>query len=504
MASVLLWLGAALPVMADATTDRTGFGNTHYPIWSELTFFERDSLGKLAQARQGDPDALLALYLIASNVRELADYRQVKSRIDGFLGEFRSQGLVSDNPRTTGSHLNRQMHAGFFLRKAQSYGPPGYDYEQSRLMGIFETGEYNCISSALLYAVMARELGLAVEGVMMPTHAFIQLNLPNGTPIDVETTSPGGFDQVHDQAYYDRQKALADPNATIPPATWQDYQARARVSPAELAARNMLNQHTAAHLMEESDIRRLSEIAAFIAPDYAQAQERRLYFYNREIQHLLAAGQWATLERFFATTLQSMTRTGEAFPQHMAIQTSLQHYRQGALVTYANLADTDRALGMIGQIMEHVTRHTDKREEAELRVSHAVGILLNKLAEQQAFDEGLLVLSLVEGYLQSPRAWPDMASWFYLRWSEFLWNDRDWPGVVDVLDDYIVSARAGAGTQINETLTNAYYNWVVESLQNNDEATAAGVIEQCQVRHGQIVDCNKARKSLQAVGNSSL
>lgn len=209
MAIVLLWLGAALPVLADASTDRTGFGNTHYPIWSELTFFERDSLGKLEQARHGDPDALLAMYLMASNVRELADYRNVKSRIDRFLGEFRSQGLASDNPRMTGRHLNSQMHSGFFLQETQGYGPPGYDYEQSRLMGIFETGEYNCISSALLYAVMARELGLAVEGVMMPTHAFIQLNLPGGTPVDVETTSPGGFDQVHDQAYYDRQRDLS-------------------------------------------------------------------------------------------------------------------------------------------------------------------------------------------------------------------------------------------------------------------------------------------------------
>lgn len=504
VASALIWFGAALPAFAQGASGRAGFGNTHHPIWSELTFFERDSLSKLEHARNGDPDALLALYLVASNTRELADYRQVKSQIDTFLGEFRSQGLISDNPRSTGRDLNNHMHQSFFLQESRGFGPPGYDYEQSRLMGIFESGEFNCISSALLYAVLARELGLAIEGVMMPTHAFIQLNLPNGSPIDVETTSPNGFDQVHDQAYYDRQRKLADPSATIPPATYQDYQARTRVSATELAARNMLNQHTAAHLMEEDDIRRLSEIAAFIAPKYAQAQERRLYFYNREIQQLVAAGQWGTLERFFATTLQSVTRAGDAFPQHMAIQTSLQHFRQGALVTYANLADTDKALGMIGHIMEHVTRYSEKREEAELRVSHAVGILLNKLAERQAFDDGLLVLSLVEGYLQSPRAWPDMASWFYLRWSEHLWNDRDWPGVVDVLDDYIVSARTSAGTQINETLTNAYYNWVVESLQNNDEAAAAGVVEQCQTRHGQIIDCNKARKTLQAVGNSAL
>src|SRR5690606_17986701 len=204
--SALFWLGAALPVLAQPVTDRTGFGNTHHPVWSELTFFERDSLSRLEQARMGDPDALLALYLIASNVRELADYRQVKNRIDSFLRDFRSTGLASDDTRATGRHLNKQMHQSFFLQESRGFGPPGYDYEQSRLMGIFESGEYNCISSALLYAVMARELGLAIEGVMMPTHAFIQLNLPSGAPVDVETTSPGGFDQLHDQAYYDRQK----------------------------------------------------------------------------------------------------------------------------------------------------------------------------------------------------------------------------------------------------------------------------------------------------------
>ncbi len=495
-----IFLGVCLSWAASAClaepVARVNHGNSGLPIWSELSYFERDSLFKLGRAQTGDAEALLALYLIASNSRELDDFNNVSMKIADFLRKFHARGLVSDDASRTGKRLNREMHQAFFLNETRAHGAPGYDAEQSRLAGIFETGEYNCISSALLYGVLARKLGLAIEGVVMPTHAFIQLNLPNGQTIDVETTSPGGFGQVHDEAFYQRQIEKADPAASIAPATYQDYLSRERVSAAELAARNMLNQHTAPQLMADEDSARLAEIAAYIAPTYAQAQERRLYFYNRELQHLINAGQWQTLQRLLDATSESVLQLPNRFGEHPELLAAVNRYRLGALAVYAELGDTERMLGMIGQIMKHADRHTEQRPELELRVTHAVSTLLGKLADKAAFEDGLLVMSLVEGYLQEPASWQTLASWFYLRWSQALWNEGDWPAVVDVLDDFLISARTQSHKEITETLGNAYYNWALESVQAGAEAEGRGIVEQCQVRHGQFISCAKAAQVL--------
>ncbi len=475
---------------------RVNHGNSGLPIWSELSYFERDSLFKLERARAGDPEALLALYLIASNTRELDDFNTINTKITDFIRKFRTRRLVSDDASRTGQHLNREMHRAFFLNEARTHGAPGYDAEQSRLTGIFESGEYNCISSALLYGVLARELGLAVEGVVMPTHAFIQLNLAGGLSIDVETTSPGGFGQDHDEAFYQQQIDKADPAAAIAPATYQDYLNRERVSAAELAARNMLNQHTAPQLMAEEDSARLAEIAAYIAPGYSQAQERRLYFYNRELQELINAGQWRTLERLLNVTASGVLQLPDRFADHPELLAAVNRYRLGALAVYAELGDTEQVLSMTGQIMNYADRHAEQRPELELRVTHAVSTLLGKLADRAAFDDGLLAMSLVEGYLQEPASWRTMASWFYLRWSQALWNAGDWPAVVDVLDDFLVSARTQNHKEITETLGNAYYNWVLESVQTGGEAEGRGVVEQCKVRHGTLISCARAARVL--------
>lgn len=68
-----------------------------------------------------------------------------------------------------------------------------YSQYQTRVDAALDTGEYNCVSSAILFAYFAKEAGLAVEGVETPEHAFCTVAV-DGRKIDVETTTPYGFD----------------------------------------------------------------------------------------------------------------------------------------------------------------------------------------------------------------------------------------------------------------------------------------------------------------------
>ncbi|MCR4714954.1 MAG: hypothetical protein K5751_11340 [Treponemataceae bacterium] len=73
-----------------------------------------------------------------------------------------------------------------------------YNEDQSKINTVFETGYYNCVSSALIYMAAAKAARLEVRGQKTPEHAFCSIYIKNKTTgkkhrIDVETTNPYGF-----------------------------------------------------------------------------------------------------------------------------------------------------------------------------------------------------------------------------------------------------------------------------------------------------------------------
>src|SRR5262249_13997235 len=88
-------------------------------------------------------------------------------------------------PAQKAEQLLRWLHAGAMKK--------GYQKQQSSLAVLLESGKYNCVSSAALYVILARRLGLDVRAVEAPEHAFAVLH-DAGREIDVETTSARGFE----------------------------------------------------------------------------------------------------------------------------------------------------------------------------------------------------------------------------------------------------------------------------------------------------------------------
>jgi hypothetical protein len=77
-----------------------------------------------------------------------------------------------------------------------------YSENATTLDGTLDTGLYNCVSSAVLYMLAARSLGLDAEGVRTSDHAFCSL-LAGNRRIDVETTNPYGFDPGNKKEFKD-------------------------------------------------------------------------------------------------------------------------------------------------------------------------------------------------------------------------------------------------------------------------------------------------------------
>ena len=79
-----------------------------------------------------------------------------------------------------------------------------YKSMQTRTSLALLTGEYNCVSSALIYMAVAKAAGLEVRGQKTPDHAFCTIYTPK--EIDVETTNPYGFNHGSREAVENQDK----------------------------------------------------------------------------------------------------------------------------------------------------------------------------------------------------------------------------------------------------------------------------------------------------------
>lgn len=153
---------------------------------------------------------------------------------------------------------------------------------------ILDRGEYNCVSATLFYGIAARAMGLEMQVVETPRHIFLQYE-DEDRAIDIETTSPMGFDFRGDlerfrritaayafsmaqditrsppYARFDRYEAPLQAPVTLERATaflWHNTAERALArGSAERAARDLSEEHRAYPELAE----RLDEFAMSMA-----------------------------------------------------------------------------------------------------------------------------------------------------------------------------------------------------------------------------------------------
>ena len=128
-----------------------------------------DDLVDAAGVFSGVPDSNLPAYR-----RKLLD----------LVAGFQQQAAAVSDPAILGARALEYLHAGPLRR---------YEHLQARVDVLLDEGTFNCVSSAVVYLVLARSVGLVVGGIRTPDHAFCTLTAGT-TTIDVETTNRYGFD----------------------------------------------------------------------------------------------------------------------------------------------------------------------------------------------------------------------------------------------------------------------------------------------------------------------
>jgi hypothetical protein len=128
--------------------------------------------------------------LLASGVLEKARRAEYMAKIDALFDKAKTSTEAAKSPAEKGEVLLKWLDAGPMKK--------GYVTNQTDVSVILDAGTYNCVSSAALYNILGRRLGLDLRAIEVPDHAFAIL-YEGTTHADVETTTPAGFNPARDQ-----------------------------------------------------------------------------------------------------------------------------------------------------------------------------------------------------------------------------------------------------------------------------------------------------------------
>lgn len=134
-------------------------------------------------AESFDPSDWRSLFSLAYWVSGASDWEAAADFFTPAVEELSAETASMDE-RQKGEAVLEFMHKRFLKT---------YSVHQSRFDTLLSSKRYNCISSALLYAILATATGLEVSGVSVTDHAFCSVRVGE-EQVDVETTNPHGFD----------------------------------------------------------------------------------------------------------------------------------------------------------------------------------------------------------------------------------------------------------------------------------------------------------------------
>ncbi|MDR1443938.1 MAG: hypothetical protein LBI94_03560, partial [Treponema sp.] len=162
----------------------------------------------------------------ASRTRTSPSYTGI---LRGAVEELQTE-LAGMDPEARGDYILSYMHRTL-LRSYSTY--------QTRLDTLLSNGTYNCVSSAVLYLILAESQGLTVRGVATRDHAFATV-VQGEESWDVETTNPYGFDPGNRREFQDEFGKVTG-FAYVPARNYRD---RTNLSPLELVSL-ILHNHIA-------------------------------------------------------------------------------------------------------------------------------------------------------------------------------------------------------------------------------------------------------------------
>jgi hypothetical protein len=461
--------------------DRSGFGSAPFPFWMHLTPFETAALLDAGKAKAGDPDALLALAFLASgDVRDSAVFMKYKTRVSKFITRIRPDINAQKDAWQKGFQLYQSMRKEFYTKDSVQE-LAGYDWFKSGISGIFENGSYNCISSSMLYCILARSFDMKVKGVILPTHAFVQLHRDTGKNIEIETTSKLGFDWIHDENYYKTKSVGWFQARGLFSTTYADYCKRSIMEPYQLICYNMTNQHTDLRHMRVEAIHRLMEIQGFVETSNPLYQRSRLILYSADFGYLQKIGDYKTAEKLFRCVDPIIESTQRTLGKDTAIINligRLRCNRDGVLV---KLKKFDEFIAGAQSTLAMLPLVTADRENLLNNCLSNVYNFLSLYVASKEFDKMEQLADIIIPYA-GKMSWANQnLQWAYGMEMNYQWEKKNWPEVIRICKKQLRIAADAENKKIARgNIESAYCNWSNSFQEAGNWPKARDILQQCE------------------------
>lgn len=155
----------------------------------ETSLFKDAADGKL------DDWSFAEAALLTSGVLESEQRKLLLQKIEKIVKQADAAVAEATSPWDKGDRLLKWLH--------ENTMSAGYEENQTDLVTILKTGHFNCVSSATLYNIVGRRLGLDVRAIEVPDHAFSILYV-GANHADIETTNALGFNPARDRRFQDQ------------------------------------------------------------------------------------------------------------------------------------------------------------------------------------------------------------------------------------------------------------------------------------------------------------
>jgi hypothetical protein len=485
---------------ADLSYDRSQFGNAPFPFWFNLKPVEVRALQDIFRAKAGDPDALLALALLASgDVRDSLSFNKYMTRVLRFVAKVGPVIAAERDFRQKGRALFASMRSEFM--KSDSGGDlSGYDSCQSRLSILFETGKYNCLSSAVLYIVLARYFDMPVMAVVVPSHVFVQMTAPDGTVIEIETTAKTGFGWVNDEEYYTSRSFVWFSSRGLPQSTYEDYKKRRFAEPYRLVCGGMTGPHTAAAMMKSEDSNRLKEIRGFALDDDPAAQAERFAVYGLEFQHLNKSGDYRTAERMFAKVMPSVAVEQRRFPDNADVGGKAAVLEYNYATVLLMLRNHDEFVAETRAALDELAKSgtTDTSEMCKGLLVNVYNYIRFSMDDMGNFADADSLATDFAPYAKNQEWFLGNLQTMYGTRLRSIWEKKDWPEAVRIIrKQKAIDFKGKNGAMITKNLEAAFVNWSLSFSNDGNWRKAEDVLKECVQDSASTPECGGMLDELQ-------
>ncbi|WP_295154588.1 hypothetical protein [uncultured Brachyspira sp.] len=153
----------------------------------ELTELEYDFFTKVDNGNTNDLELHYDGFIIASGITDKDEFEFYRQKLNDIrnLAKRELSPYVDEGSYEFGKKLLDWLYSSGTLKK--------YFETSTLFQDLIYKGEYNCLSSSILYSLLYREFGFKVTGVLTSSHSFCTVYTDNKT-VDVETTVSKGFD----------------------------------------------------------------------------------------------------------------------------------------------------------------------------------------------------------------------------------------------------------------------------------------------------------------------